>query len=87
MADAALLFLRGFVQVAPVAASTYFVSHDRHVYAVGTGFFISFCWWMNAGSASALHGFGWASVYACGAACGTWFGQVAAKWISKARNK
>ena len=83
--DVLALALRGFLQVAPVAASTYFVSHDRPLLAVGIGWWISFVWWMNAGSASALHGIGWATVYACGAAAGTYAGQVAAKWIADRR--
>lgn len=87
MTDMLLLALRGFLQVAPVSASTYFVSHDRPGWAVGVGFWISLIWWLNAGSASQLHGIGWAMVYASGAALGTWFGQVAAKWIASRRKE
>lgn len=85
IADALLLALRGFLQVAPVAASTYFVSHDRPGLAVGIGFWISLVWWLNAGSASSLHGIGWAAIYASGAACGTWTGQWAAKRVAERR--
>jgi hypothetical protein len=87
IAEAALLVARGFLQVAPVAASTYFVSHDRPALAVGVGFWISFVWWMNAGSASTLTGPAWAAVYACGAAGGTYCGQWAAQRLSTRKNR
>jgi hypothetical protein len=78
-----LLFGRGLVQVAPVAASTYFVSHDRPWLAVGVGWWISFLWWLNAGSASTLTGPYWAMAYATGAACGTFIGQMAARRLTR----
>src|SRR3990167_4997924 len=62
MFDVLALVLRGFFQVAPVAASTYFVSHDRPTWAVGTGFLISLLWWTNAGTAAPLSGLGGARV-------------------------
>ena len=77
------LFLRAVVQVAPVAASTYFVSHDRPLYAVAVGWWISFVWWWNAGSAAQLTGLGWACTYATGAALGTWIGQLAARRLTQ----
>ena len=79
MLDILTLVLRGFFQVAPVAASTYFVSHDRPTWAVGTGFLISLLWWTNAGTAAHLSGLGWACAYATGAALGTWAGQRGAR--------
>jgi hypothetical protein len=85
IADVGLLLARGFLQVAPVAASTYFVSHDRPALAVGVGWWISFVWWMNAGSASTLTGPHWAFVYATGAALGTYAGQWAARQIGSRR--
>ena len=75
------VFLRGTLQVTPVSASTYFVSHDQLHYAVGTGFIISFLWWQNAGSAAKRIGLKWALVYASGAALGTWLGQEVAKYL------
>lgn len=82
MMDAALIFLRGLIQVAPVAASTYFVSHDRPLWAVAVGWWISFVWWWNAGSAAHLSGLAWATVYACGAATGTYIGQRIAQRLT-----
>ena len=83
MIDAILLMARGFIQVAPVAASTYFVSHDRPVLAVAVGWWISFVWWWNAGSASALQGAWWACTYATGAAVGTYAGQALARRLTR----
>ena len=83
MPDVLVLFARGFLQVAPVAASTYFVSHDRLHYATVTGFLISFLWWQNAGAAAHLVGLPWALVYASGAALGTWAGQWMAKRLTR----
>lgn len=87
LADTLLLFVRGFLQVAPISASTYFVSHDKPGSAVVVGFFISFLWWWNAGSAAHLTGIWWAGTYASGAAVGTWVGQVAAKKFTKWRTR
>lgn len=81
MIDALLIFLRGFLQVCPVAASTYFVSHERPQWAAAVGWWISLIWWINAGSAAHLAGYRWAVCYATGAACGTAFGQWAAKRV------
>lgn len=83
MTDALLLVARGFIQVAPVAASTYFVSHDRLHYATATGFLISVVWYTNVGTAAHLLGWRWACLYACGAACGTWAGQRIAKRLTR----
>ena len=83
MGDALVIFLRGLIQVAPVAASTYFVSHDRPLLAVAVGWWISFVWWWNAGSAAHLSGWTWATVYACGAATGTYLGQRAAQRLTR----
>jgi hypothetical protein len=77
--DLLWVFLRGFVQVAPVSMSTYFVSHDRPVFAVIVSWWISFIWWWNAGSASHLYGLEWAMTYATGAALGTWAGHRLAR--------
>lgn len=81
MADVVWLFARGFIQVAPVAASTYFVSHDRPWFAVAVGWWISFVWWWNAGSAAHLRGVEWAVTYATGAALGTFAGQMIARYL------
>ena len=85
MTDVMWLFLRGLIQVAPVAASTYFVSHDRPVFAVAVGWWISFVWWWNAGSAAHLSGLWWACSYASGAALGTYLGQLVARRLSDTR--
>lgn len=82
MSDALWLVVRAFVQVAPVAASTYFVSHDRMHYATAAGFLISTLWWLNASSAARKPGMRWALVYGTGAAMGTYCGQEFARWFA-----
>lgn len=73
---------RGFLQVAPVAASTYFVAHDRIGYAAACSFLISFVWWSNAGTSSKLPGQWWACAYATGATIGTLCGMLIARWFT-----
>jgi hypothetical protein len=77
------IVVRGFCQVAPVAASTYFVAHNQIGYAAACSFLISFIWWSNAGTSGKLAGMRWACAYASGAMLGTLFGMRLAEWLAR----
>ena len=72
------IILRGFIQVAPISASTMFISRGMYTYAMVTSFLISFLWWMNAGSASRLQSPLYAACYGTGAMLGTLCGM----WVA-----
>lgn len=81
--DICLVFFRGFIQVTPVCASTYLIAKDRAALAAVVGWWISFVWWLNAGTAAAHTGPGWAAAYASGAFVGTIVGSAGAKVIMR----
>jgi len=74
------LLLRGWLQVAPVAANTVFISRGQYLHAAGGAWLISFVWWLNAGTAGAS--LPAAFVYGCGASCGVLCGMRVARWLS-----
>lgn len=83
MTEAWWLAVRGFCQVAPVAASTVFVSRGRFVHAGIAGFVISALWYSNVGTAAHLLGWQWAMMYAAGATAGTLSGMYLARRMSR----
>ena len=76
------LLLRGFLQVAPVAANTIFIARGHYLSAALGAWLISFLWWLNAGSASTLTTWPAALVYGCGASCGVLCGMRVARWMT-----
>ena len=76
------LLLRGWLQVAPVAANTVFISRGQYLHAATGAWLISFVWWLNAGTAGALTTLPAAFVYGCGASCGVLCGMCVARWMS-----
>ncbi len=82
MTEAFWLALRGFLQVAPVAANTVFIARGRFVYVALTGFLISAIWYSNVGTAARRVGWPWACLYAAGAMVGTLSGMLIARWMA-----
>ena len=76
------LLIRGFLQVAPVAANTVWIARGHYLYAAGGAWLISFFWWLNAGTAGGLNTWPAALVYGCGASCGVLCGMRVARWLS-----
>ena len=76
------LLVRGFLQVAPVAANTVWIARGYYLYAALGAWLISFFWWLNAGTAGALTSWPAALVYGCGASCGVLCGMRVARWLS-----
>lgn len=86
------LILRGVAQVAPVGASQVACAHAGVAMARGAapeavaawaavavvGFWISFVWWINAGSAARSSSWADAAAYGLGAAVGLVSGGLAA---------
>ena len=83
MTAALVMALRGFCQVGPVAASTYFIATGRVWHAAAASVLISVIWWTNAGTASHLAGMPWALYYGAGAGLGTLAGQFAARTLTQ----
>ena len=83
MTDALWLLLRGFVQVAPVAANTVFIARGKWIGVTCSAFLISLIWYSNVGTAAHLVGWPWAVYYASGATLGTVTGMSIARWWTK----
>lgn len=79
MCDVLEMVLRGCLQVAPVSASTVFISRGQYGYAGCTAFLISFVWWLNAGTSSEYQSWEFAASYGVGASLGAILGM----WISR----
>ena len=75
------LLIRGFLQVAPVAANTVFISRGQYIHAALGAWLISVVWWLNAGTAGMFTSWPAAFVYGCGASCGVLCGMRVARWI------
>ena len=76
------IFLRGALQVAPVAAGTVFISRGQYAYAAATSFLISFMWWGNAGTSSGYQSWEYAVAYGAGASLGASLGMWASRRLS-----
>jgi hypothetical protein len=76
----AMLFGRGWLQVALVAANTYQIAHALYVGAFIIGFGISMVWWFNAGSSGRSTDWRDGPFYALGAASGTVSGLLLTRW-------
>lgn len=78
----ALLFLRGWLQVALVAANVAFVGQQHYQLAFLSSLGISGIWWANSSSAGKSRDWRDGIAYTAGAACGTVSGMWLARWLA-----
>lgn len=76
------LALRGFIQVAPVGASTTFIAAHNILGAAICGFAISYVWYGNVNASVRQPTCGAAVAYASGAMLGTLAGMLIAGWVT-----
>ena len=81
MKHAAGVFLRGFVQVCPVAINTVQLAHGHMLGAFIVSFWISAVWWGNAKASGQSRVASDGPWYALGAACGTLTGLQVTRWM------